>query len=45
MSAPRATSQSSEAVIAWAAVLAGAMMVAAVFGYGASMVYAMTLWN
>jgi hypothetical protein len=45
MSTPRATSQASEAVIVWAVVLAGALMVAAVFGYGASMVYAMTLWN
>ena len=45
MSAPRATSQQSDAVITWIAVLAGTLMVAAVFGYGASMVYAMTLWS
>lgn len=44
MSAPRATTQSGD-VVTWIVVLAGALMVAAVFGYGASMVYAMTLWS
>ena len=45
MSAPRATLQPSDAVVTWIAVLAGVLMVAAVFGYGFSMVYAMTLWT